>query len=132
MGLIEDANGRPMSEEGAPANGSNGSSEESTAPVDIRTVPTGTLIYNLVLVAGKEQGAYAMIQQMEALKAEQRIVTDPPRLTAMYVELRNLEEARWVMAKELNIRFRSNDLQLAAKRQLEMYEPGDLAEEPDV
>jgi hypothetical protein len=132
MGLIEDANGNPMSKdeetEEAPKNGANG--KDTSKVTDIRTVPTGTLFYNLVLVAGKEQGAWAMIQQLEAMKAQQKMVQDPPQLTAMYAEFRHLEQSRFVMAQELNMRFKDFDMAFAARRGIEMFEPGELAEEP--
>jgi hypothetical protein len=127
MGLIQDANGKPMSKDNEPSN-KNGKSQPGQ--VDIRTVPTGTLIYNLVLVAGKEQGAWAMIQQLEAMKAAQKVVGDPPQLTAMYAEFRNLEQSRFIMANELNVRFRDLDMAIAARRGIEIFEPGSLSDTP--
>lgn len=126
MGLIEDANGNPLSEEEKPVNGAKMQPKQ----VDIRTVPTGTLMYNLILVATKEQGAAAMIQQLEMMKAQQKMVQDPRELTAMYAELQNLEQSRYVMAQELNARFKDFDMAFAARRGIEIYEPGPVAE-PD-
>lgn len=131
MGLIEDANGNKLSEPSnvdGPSNGANGKSTGDGpgggAVTDIRTVPTGTLIYNLVLIAGKEQGAYAYIQQLEHAKTQQKILVDPPELTAMYNEFKHLEQGRYVMAQELNARFKDMDMAFAARRGIEIFEPG--------
>jgi hypothetical protein len=137
MGLIEDANGNKMSEPSnvdGPSNGANGKSTGDGPgggqTTDIRTVPTGTLIYNLLLVGGKEQGAYAYIQQLEHAKTQQKLVVDPPELQAMYAEFKNLEQARYTMAQELNVRFKEFDADIAKRRGIEIYEPN-MPNEPD-
>jgi len=124
---LTDKNGKPLNgaERKPPKNGQSGDSV-----VDVRTVPTGTLIYNLVLTGSKELGARAMIQQLEMMKVQQKMVAEPPELAAMRAEHANLENARYVMAAELNARFKDFDAAFAARRGIEMHEPGELASEP--
>lgn len=133
MGLIEDKNGKPLSDDKEQSGDDNGKSNGARASggvMDVRTVPTGTLIYNLCLVTNREDGAFAMLQQLEQMKVTQKVVGDPPQLVAMHAEYQLLQEARYGMAAELNFRFKAMDIHRAKTLGVEIFEPGSLAEEP--
>ena len=123
--MITDKNGKPIDSDSP----SNGKKEEQKA-VDVRTVPTGTLMYNLCLIASREDGAYAMLQQLEAQKVAQKSVTSSPDLLMMHEHYQALQHTRYGIAAELNFRFRDADLMHAEKLGVEMYEPGALANDP--
>ncbi|TAL41921.1 MAG: hypothetical protein EPN91_09585 [Salinibacterium sp.] len=71
---------------------------------DVRTIPLGTLIFNLIRFAGEEIGIGNMIRQLEEIKLQQKMVADPPQLGALRKHLETLEEHRFICANEINAR----------------------------
>ena len=110
MSRIVNQSGRPMEKElekkEAPKNGAN---KQEHGMLDIRTVPTGTLIYNLILATQDERGAGMAIHQMEMMKAQQKMVADPPQLENAKAAFVNHEQRRFALANEINIRFKASD-----------------------
>jgi hypothetical protein len=112
MGLISDANGKPMTteteakEEAKP--GQNGQSHGPEVQ-DVRGLPTGTLFYNLIRVVGEEVGIEGFIHQMEAAKISKKMVTDPPQLVRAKEVYAQMCERRFIFANELNQRFKDID-----------------------
>lgn len=110
MGLISDENGKPMSSEteAQPKPGSNGQSHGPEIQ-DVRGLPTGTLIYNLIRVTGEEVGIEGFIHQMEAAKEAKKMVGEPPQLARAKEVYTAMCQRRFVFANELNQRFKDID-----------------------
>ena len=129
--MLTDEHGKPLKaeadqKEAPPKNGES----KKTGQQDVRTIPTGTLFYNLAKMASREDGCMAMIQQFEMMKAQQKMLEDPQPLAMAKQELDIIEQTRYIIARELNIRFAAIDVALAKERGIEIYEPGELASEP--
>lgn len=123
MSKLVDENNRPLQKEEKPAASKNNGKSNSSV-MDIRAVPTGTLIYNLILTTFDERAAGMVIGQMEQMKEVQKMVTDPPPLLMARAQLAQQEERRFAMASELNIRFLALDKQRIAECELEVLDKG--------
>jgi len=108
MSNITDANGKPL-ESTPPKPQTAAGNGKSTGEMDVRTIPTGTLIWNLFLRAWDEKGMGMGMMQLEQLKAQQAMVADPPQLAELREQLKLAEHERFVLANELNVRFRDVD-----------------------
>jgi hypothetical protein len=102
MSTILDQNQRPIQ------SSENGQNKESSK-VDVRTIPTGTLIYNLIRYTGEEIGIANTIHQIEAIKEQQKMVNDPPQLAAMRDHEKHVQAWRYLISVELNERFADID-----------------------
>lgn len=120
MSLV-DANGNsmPQAEEAPPA--TNGAAKKGI--MDVRTVPTGQLIFNLIRAAGEEIGVGNAIQQVKAMKEQQKMVADPPQLEAMMNHLATMERYRYIIANEINERFKGIDQQRITELGIVITEP---------
>lgn len=108
-----DANGNMMPMD-AKSEEANGARRHDQDMMDVRAVQTGTLIYNLIKVTLEETGIGNAIHQFKALKEQQKMVSDPPQLTAMEAHLREMEKYRFMFANEINNRFAAIDQARAA------------------
>lgn len=114
MGLISDENGKPMTtetEEKAEETARPGSNGQSHGPEvqDVRGLPTGTLLYNLIRVVGEEVGIEGFIHQMEEAKKAKKMVGDPPQLARAKEVYTAMCQRRFIFANELNERFKDID-----------------------
>jgi hypothetical protein len=109
----------PQAEEAPPA--TNGAAKKGI--MDVRTVPTGQLIFNLIRAAGEEIGVGNAIQQVKAMKEQQKMVADPPQLEAMMNHLATMERYRYIIANEINERFKGIDQQRITELGIVITEP---------
>jgi hypothetical protein len=107
--MLTDENGNPIGSDEKPKNGQNHGRET----VDIRTLPTPVLLYNFVKFVNREDGLEGIIMQFEAAKAQQKMVTDPPELQALYAEREAGEGAIYKSSSELSLRFKDFDAAFA-------------------
>ena len=134
MSSIVGPGGRPIEEkvseekDGAGAHPTNGKSNQEL--LDIRTVETGTLVYNLVLATQDERAVAMAVHQMEMMKAQQKMVVDPPPLEMAKQQFEIHEKRRFAMANELNQRFRAIDAARLAEAGIEVVDAttGDVVE----
>jgi len=108
MTLITDENGKKHDSEPEARPGSNGQSHGPEVQ-DVRGLPTGTLLYNLIRVVGEEVGIEGFIHQMEAAKEAKKMVGDPPQLARAKEVYSAMCQRRFVFANELNQRFKDID-----------------------
>lgn len=108
MSTILDKNSNPMPKT------QNGEAGRDVA--DVRAIPTGTLIYNLIKFSMEENGLGNARHQLMAMKEAQKLVADPPQLAAITEHLMQVSEFRYIIAKEVNDRFA--DLDEAYRRKL--------------
>lgn len=135
MSSLLDSNERPIQPEAAekPANGKN----HDQNVMDVRAVPTGTLLYTFVKTVMDETGVESFIHQMEAMKLQQRMVADPGELVRAKGVYHAMAQRRYVMARELNERFadldkaRRDALGIAEWVPPAQEEPAAAEEEPD-
>lgn len=121
MGIITDANGRSIKQEEAKPSG-NGQSH-GPEKQDVRGVPTGTIIYNLIRVTGEEVGLEGFVHQMEQAKEAKKMVTEPPQLVRAKQVLAQMGHNRTVLALELNERFKHIDLARCAELGIQVFVP---------
>lgn len=120
---ITDEHGRPVS------SGSNGKSETTEVAgirkesVDVRSIPTGTLMWNLYLASNAEHALLSQIRQLQILKEAQKMVEDPPQMQKMIQDFHEAEQGRYTIAKELNARFHDRDMSRCSGLGIELYEP---------
>lgn len=132
MGLIKDESGHDIEAEekklgDTPAsNGHNHGMEKR----DVRGLPTGTIIYNLIRVTGEEVGLENFIHHEEVKKAMQKTIGEPPQLAAAKQAYQSMVQGRFVFANELNERFKTLDQARCSELGIEMFVPkGDAPEE---
>ena len=77
--------------------------------MDVRVVPFGTLNYNFIRAAIDELFAANAIQQVMAMKEQQKMVADPPQLEVMKEHLELAQRHRYIMGNEINERMRLVD-----------------------
>lgn len=80
-----------------------------TDSIDIRTVPSGTLIYNLIRCTAEELGIEGMLHHHEMTKHQNKMIVDPPEVLRAKEMLTAMQNARYKLANEVNIRFQSAD-----------------------
>jgi hypothetical protein len=97
---------------------------------DVRVVPTGTLIYNLIRFTGEDVGLGNAIQQFEMAKQQQKMVVDPPQLAKLKEHHQEVQHHRYIIAAELNARFADLDGAYRARLGIEIIEP--IQPEPDL
>jgi hypothetical protein len=102
---------------------SNGIPTPQTEAVDVRRIPTGTLVWNLFLSAQAEQGLAGAIRQFQEIKKQQKMVADPPQLAQMIEHFKIAEHERYTIAKEINARFRDLDMRRCETLGLELFDP---------
>lgn len=102
----------------------SGNGEAPRQMQDIRAVPTGTLVFNLIRVSVAELGMGNAIMAFEQEKKQQKMLIDPPPLSAMKEQFKSIEHDRFVMALELNRRFADMDMMRCAKLGIEIIEVG--------
>lgn len=119
---LTDKNGRPIkSEEKAEEKSSTKNGESSAEKMqDVRTVPRGLLIYNLMVCTVDLKMSSAGLEQMEAMMKMQKRVVDPPELTAIREHIQRMEIFRNVIVTDLNERFADADAAYIAKMGLEV------------
>lgn len=82
---------------------------ETPEKIDVRMVPSGTLIYNLIRYSIEEIGIKSMLAQADQFKQANKLLVDPPQISAAREGLAGIEQARYAMATEINIRMASLD-----------------------
>lgn len=87
--------------------------------MDVRAAQTGTVIYNLIVATTETIGLGNAIEQIKHALEQQKVLVEPPQLTAMYARLREMDTYRFLFAKELNERFAEVDAMRRAKLGLE-------------
>lgn len=102
MSTLVDQNEKPIT------NGQNGQSH-GPETADVRTVPTGTLIYNLIRFTIDEIGLEGMVGHMLEAKEHHKMVADPPQLERAKEKLAQMQEARYIAAREINERLKDVD-----------------------
>jgi len=112
---IVDQNEKPIPS----TNGANHSQDTH----DVRSLPTGTLIYNLIRFTGEEVGLENVRHQLQMAKQQQKLVSDPPQLTALEEHLGSIQRARYIIAHEINERFADVDKMRVARLGIEIVEP---------
>lgn len=105
---------------------------------DVRTVPSGTLFYNLAVVTAKEEAMGGMVQHIEMQKQQQKLLVDPPELVFLKSQLEHFMQMRYIIAQELNSRFKDLDEERCTKLGIQVMktteeppppsEPGDANE----
>ncbi len=123
MGLIKDEAGRDIvTDDAKPEAARPGSNGASAKPgrVDVRSLPTGTIIYNLIRVTGEEVGLENFIHGMEQQKAAQKLVGDPPQLAAAKQAYDQMVQSRFIFASVLNDRFKDVDAAYWARLGIEV------------
>lgn len=108
MSMITDENGNKIDAEPEARPGSNGQSHGPEIQ-DVRGLPTGTLIYNLIRVTGEEVGIDGFIHQMEAAKESKKMIVDPPALARAKDVYMAMKQQVFIIANELNQRFKDID-----------------------
>lgn len=123
MGMITDENGKKIDAE--PTDGKPVTNGQSHGPdiQDVRGLPTGTLIYNLIRVTGEEVGIEGFIHQMEAAKEAKKMVGEPPQLARAKEVYTAMCQRRFVFANELNQRFKDIDEARAAACGITIFVP---------
>jgi hypothetical protein len=126
MSKLVDANDRPIQTEEqqqeAPKNGQNHDKQTQ----DVRAAPTGTLIYTLMRYTIDEVGLDNICHQLEMLKAQAKMVQDPPELERARHRLQQIQAHRYVLARELNERYADVDLARCKALGIEQWlPPGD-------
>lgn len=121
MSLV-DAHGRPTSAEPPPK------PEEQLAKgkADVRTLPTGTLMFNLIKYSAEEIGLENTLHMMKQKKEELKMVEDPPQMARVAEVLQHIGGIRYVLAMEMNARFAEMDAAYCARVGVE------LAKTPDI
>jgi len=130
MGNIVNEHGRKLEEE-KPAEESKGNGQSGRSFEDVRAIPTGTLIYNLGKFVYQEESAEGFIGQMEMMKKQQKMVTDPPPLVAARAQYHAIVNMRFICAREINERFRALDEAHAAAHGLKLRESDVVGEAVD-
>jgi|SRR5690606_35790790 len=120
MSTILDKNARPISSEQQ-----NGHSRQGT--MDVRTIPTGTLIYNLIRYTNECMGLQGALQQFDLMRQQKLVVNEPPQITKIREHLEQAEACRYLISKELNDRFAEFDKGRIASLNLEVL---DLTKKP--
>lgn len=115
MALIVDKNSNPMPQT------ANGEADKDV--FDVRAIPTGTLIYNLIRYTGEEVGLENMEHQLQAMKEQQKLVADPPQMVAIRARLQEIKERRYIIAKDINDRFADLDAAYRQKCGIEILMP---------
>ncbi len=128
MALL-DANEKPIQSAQAKEEAKNGHDHDSgKGKADVRTIPTGTLIYNLIRFTGEEIGMENVVHELEQVKLQQKMVADPPQLAPIRQHLAQLKEFRFVVANEINERFLTVDKMRLAQCGIEVVEPSPSSE----
>lgn len=129
MGIIQDESGKPLQSEEPvegkteeKTEGGNGQSHGMDRH-DVRGLPTGTILYNLIRVVGEEVGLEGIIRQVEVQKAKQKIIGDPPELVKMKEVYEEMVTRRFVFANELNQRFKGVDEARRKELGIEIFVP---------
>jgi hypothetical protein len=86
---------------------SNGRDKSETR--DVRTVPMGVLMYNLMLCANGLQMNKMMLEQLSMEMKMKKIIIDPPEVQQLKAILEHQHMARDVMVGEINFRFKEID-----------------------
>ena len=120
MSTILGADGKPTTEPEAERPATNGHDKSETR--DVRTVPTGVLIFNLCLCANGLQMNKMMLEQVTAEMRQQKIIVDPPQVQQLKAVLEHQYMARDVMVGEINFRFRELDAQRVSKLEMEVVD----------
>lgn len=108
MSSILGANGKPVAEpeKDSPSTSNN---REKSETRDVRTVPTGVLIFNLCLCANGLQLNRMTLDQVQMQMQQQKVIIDPPEVQQLKAILEHQYMARDVMVGELNFRFKDLD-----------------------
>lgn len=109
MSTILGADGKPVVEPETAKPVSNGQSKERSEVRDVRTVPTGVVVYNLMLTCFKLEMNKMTHDQMMHLMQQQKMIVDPPEVVHIRAAIENLSMARDVMMADLNARFKDID-----------------------
>lgn len=121
MSLV-DAHGRPTSTEPQP----KPDEQQPKGKADVRTLPTGTLMFNLIKYSAEEIGLENTLHLMKQKKEELKMVEDPPQMARLVEVLQHIGGIRYVLAMEMNTRFAEMDAAYCARVGVE------LAKTPDV
>jgi len=117
MGLIEDANGKPLQVEEEPK---NGKSEKDPQMMDARLIPRGLLTYNLMMVTQNLYMSGIQLEQMQMMMQQQRMVTEPPPITQLKEQIAELRRTRDIIVTDLNARYADADAAYWAKLDLKV------------
>jgi len=89
---------------------------------DLRSVRTGTLIFNLILASTVEQQMTMQVHQLARIKDQQNLVGDTPQAKQLMEQLQKVQVERYKLANEVNARFADHDARRAAQFDLEIDE----------
>ena len=120
-----DQSGNPLPKDPAAEPVGNGQNHDKEM-MDVRACPTGTLFYNLIKVTLEETGIGNAIAQLKAIKEQQKMVADPPQMTAMQAHLREMEKYKFIFANEINQRFALIDKQRREQLGIAVVEPAQV------
>jgi hypothetical protein len=125
---LVDQNDKPIAAEPAvkEAKG-NGHAQKDPAVMDVRAMPTGTLVYNLIRQTCDEVGLENELNRMEAMKQMQRMVALPPQVQAQYDKIaafhQEIVRSRYIIAREINQRFADVDAMRREKEGVDLWVP---------
>jgi len=122
MSTILGSNGKPLEDE-VKKDGPNGADKSEVQ--DVRTVPTGVLLFNLCLCSNGMQMNRMTLDEMTRIMKEQKVIADPPEVAYLKEALQHQLMARNVMVGELNYRFRDLDKKRLEEIQLEVVDRSD-------
>ena len=131
MSTILGADGKPTEPETEARPEANGKDRSETR--DVRTVPMGVLMYNLMLCANGYQMNKMMLEQMSMQMRQQKIIIDPPEVQHLKAILEHQHMARDVMVGEINFRFKEIDERRIAGLDMQVVDRTDsppIAKEP--
>lgn len=120
---LTDEHGRPLTKEDDDKPNGKSKGGIRREQVDVRSIPTGTLLWNLYLASNAEQMLIGQIHQLQVLKQMQKMVNDPPQMQQLVADYQNTERERYTIAREVNARFRDMDLSRCARLNIELYDP---------
>lgn len=124
MSTILGADGKPAAEP-EPENRPSTNGHDKSETRDVRTVPTGVLVYNLCLCAGGSQINKMTLEQMQMQMKVQKIIIDPPEVQHLRAVLEHQMMARDVMVGELNFRFKEIDEKRIASLDMQVVDRTD-------
>jgi len=114
MSTILGADGRPAE----PTATSPDATKDDRRTMDVREVPMGILVYNLVRNTIGQQFNKMALEQMQHVMQQQKMVVDPPELVELKADAERQELLIMAVAGEINHRFKDTD----ARRLLDVEE----------
>ena len=134
--MLTDENGNPIKSE-ATAEAEAKEAPKGDTQLQVARLRGGQFLLAFMDAATKRLGAIGYMRQLEARKIQEKMVTDPPELTMMYVEVQKLEKEVIGMVNEWNFLFEKLDEERVKGLGLELYTDDDffgrpMEQSPDV